>query len=117
MFKLCVDGRGSGLWGFSCHCFVARSWCNIGQHSEIFKPDDCLCFIFLGRCVKAELGHQIEPVRPKFLKERGQRRSGELSGLKACQKKSWKEIIHPICVFLSKEEDFNLHKLKHKLGK
>lgn len=30
--------------------------------------------------------------------------------------KSWK-IIHTICVFLSKEEDFNPHKLKHKLDK
>lgn len=31
--------------------------------------------------------------------------------------KSWKEITHPICAFLSRKEGFNLHKLKHKLDK
>lgn len=77
------------------------------------KPDDDLHFMFLVRALKAQLGCQISQ---NFLKESGWRRSRGLC-FENISEKSWKEIIHPISVFLSKEEDFNLHKLEHELDK
>lgn len=77
------------------------------------KPGDGLHLMFLVRALKAQLGCQISQ---NFLKESGWRRSSKLC-FKNISEKSWKEIIHPISVFLSKEEDFNPRKLKQELDK